>query len=709
MRAGPRLFALLLALLGVALPAAAQTPPAPVTLLADEVRSDAEGRLIAEGAVEIRFEGNRLLARAITYDPDTDRLSVTGPMRILADDGTVFMAESAELSRDLRDGLIRSARMVLDQRMQLAAGEAMRVEGRYTVLDKAVASSCRICAAGGAPLWRIRASRVIYDRQKQRLHFSNPRLEVAGTPVIWLPALSLPGPGVERARGFLVPRLSVTNNFGAGIEIPYFVPLGRSADLTFTPFIAEDESRTLNLRFRQATRRGQWSARGAVSDDNLTPGTRAYLFAEGSFALPRDFRLDFGLQAVSDRAYLSDYGISETDRLESPVTVSRYRRDEILSFNATHYRTLRTGESNETQPSKVVEGRWLRRGTFPVMGGIATGDVQMFGFTRDSDADIIGRDVARISGIGNWTRRWSMAAGLRFGAEAQLAVDQFFIGDDSGSQVAETRLTPALSGEMRWPLSRTLSGGAIETLEPVAQLVWSEVSEAGIPNEDSRVVEFDEGNLFALSRFAGSDEREEGLRANLGATWTHRATAGWTAALTAGRVLRFEDEGQFAAGTGLDDTASDWLVAAQLSPVPGFVLTNRGLIEDGLDVTTAELRADWVREDLDLSTSYLWQQNNPAAGLAVNTSQWIFDAGYEVVEGWTGRASWRYDFTSGEAIDAGLGIGYRNECVEVDFSVSRDFTESDTVRPSTDIGLSVTLTGFGSDSGGRRPARSCMR
>jgi len=174
-------------------------------------------------------------------------------------------------------------------------------------------------------------------------------------------------------------------------------------------------------------------------------------------------------------------------------------------------------------------------------------------------------------------------------------------------------------------------------------------------------------------------------------------------------VLRVEDEGQFAPGTGLDDTLSDWLVAAQVSPVPGFVLTNRGLIEDGLDVTTAELRADWLGEGVDLSTSYLWQKENPEAGLAVDTSQWIFDAGYEVARGWTGRASWRYDFTAGDAIDAGLGIGYRNECVEVDFSVSRDFTESDTVRPSTDIGLSVTLTGFGSDSGGRRPSGRCMR
>ena len=50
--------------------------------------------------------------------------------------------------------------------------------------------------------------------------------------------------------------------------------------------------------------------------------------------------------------------------------------------------------------------------------------------------------------------------------------------------------------------------GARHLMEPIVELAWAESSGDPTPNEDSTVVEFDEGNLFALSRFPGRDRRE---------------------------------------------------------------------------------------------------------------------------------------------------------------------------------------------------------
>ena len=47
--------------------------------------------------------------------------------------------------------------MVLDQQLQLAAAQIDRVDGRYTQLTRAAATSCQVCAAIAAPLWQIRA------------------------------------------------------------------------------------------------------------------------------------------------------------------------------------------------------------------------------------------------------------------------------------------------------------------------------------------------------------------------------------------------------------------------------------------------------------------------------------------------------------------------------------------------------------------------
>ncbi len=139
--------------------------------------------------------------------------------------------------------------------------------------------------------------------------------------------------------------------------MPYFIRLGDHADLTFAPYLSS-ATRTLEARYRQEVRNGTLSFEGAVSDDDIRPGkTRAYLFAEGVFALPRDFTLEFDLELSSDDSYLFDYGYSEQDRLDSGVVISRVRDDQTLRGAATSFRTLRASEATIVQelPNKLLE------------------------------------------------------------------------------------------------------------------------------------------------------------------------------------------------------------------------------------------------------------------------------------------------------------------------------------------------------------------
>ncbi len=77
-------------------------------------------------------------------------------------------------------------------------------------------------------------------------------------------------------------------------------------------------------------------------------------------------------------------------------------------------------------------------------------------------------------------------------------------------------MTAGCGCELRWPWVASGPRGVGHVIEPIAQFVISPTDTPDLPNEDSTLVEFDEGNLFALNRFAGSDARERGVRANLG-------------------------------------------------------------------------------------------------------------------------------------------------------------------------------------------------
>lgn len=697
----------------------APEPDGAATLLADHVELSGDRILTASGGVVVWFEGARLVAERVIYDGRAGTMTIEGPIHLTepgnagTPDEAVLVADSAQLDEGLRDGLLRGARLVLARELQLAAAEVQRTgNGRMTTLTHVVASSCQVCASDPTPLWEIRARRITHDAETRMLHFERPQFRAFGLPVGTLPAMSAPDPTVERMTGFLQPRFRTTSGLGFGVMLPYFITLGDSADLTVTPYVSASRTTTLGLRYRQAFTNGATEWTGAISRDDIEDGTRGYLFGAARFALPRGYRLGVQVQTASDRGYLLDYGVSDADRLWSGVTLDRIARDRMVTGRVGHYQTLREGERASTSPSLVADALWERR--YAAFGGEAGLQFSVHAHRRSSDDNILGRDIARGSARLDWQRNWLLPGGVVAAAQTRLDADVYRIGDDDRFDRTAARAIPAAAVELRWPLVAR-QGAATHLLEPVAQIAWSPrlEDEDVVPNEDSRLIEFDEGNLYMLDRLPGRDSVEGGLRANLGLRWTRIDPTGWSLGVTAGRVLRDRPDPAFARGGGvLAGKRSDWLLAATYSDAGGLAIANRALFDDDFDINRNELRLGWLRPGFQLSAGYLWIDSQTIEGLSADVSELSATTGWQLAPGWWASAETRYDFAADRAQRADLGLTYRNECVSVDLSVSRRFTASDSLRPDTDLGLSVRLGGFG-----RRPdelpgtvaRRACVR
>ncbi|MDU8910503.1 LPS-assembly protein LptD [Aestuariicoccus sp. MJ-SS9] len=706
---------LILALLLLASPLRAQSSDAAL-LVADAVFVEAEDRLIAQGNVEALFEGNRLTATRIVYDRAADALIIEGPLRITDPDGNVFLAEAATLDPRLRDGLLTGARLVLDQQLQLAAVEARRAEGRYTQLSRVAVTSCQVCGADETPLWQIRANRVVHDEEARQIYFEGAQLRILDVPVAYLPYLRLPDPTLRRARGFLIPSLRSSTLLGFGIKTPYFIPIGDHQDITLTPYLSP-VTRTLEARYRRAFTYGDLQIETAITRDTLAQDQpRGYLFAEGAFDLPRDFKLTFDIEATSDEAYLSDYDYSSKDRLDSELSVTRVRRDDFVQASLIHYESLRDGENNATQPTIIADLRYERR-FFPrrIGGELRFGAVAHAHHrysTRafdgpDDDLLVDGLDLSRLNADLSWRNRWTLAGGLRAGARAHLWIDRFEIRQDVTSPGEVTQATPAAAVELRWPFARTGPGGGRTLLEPVVQLGWTGGDRQRNPNDESTVVEFDEGNLLSLSRYPAADRRERGGQMAVGLRWLHDRPGAWRAGMTLGRVWRDRDEDGFSLSSGLQGDTSDWLIAGRLATAGGLSFSARGLLDSDFEFSNAEARAGWSTPRMDLGASYVLLVGDLAEGRNETLSEWSFDGRYRMARNWTAAADWRYDLADGRFARAGLGLEYRNECVEVNFSVSRRFVSSTNLEPTTDVGLTVALKGFSTGGSAREYRRTC--
>ncbi|HAW48690.1 MAG TPA: LPS-assembly protein LptD [Roseovarius sp.] len=727
MRALRLILALVGALLTGAEPFAAQDlPPDPAMLVADDVMLGTDNRLIARGNVEAFHDGRRLTAREIVYDRATDRLEITGPLSLTEDEGeTVVVADSASLDRDLVNGILRGARMVMQDQLQLAAHRMRRTDARVTELYKASVTSCRICETGRPPLWQIRARRMIHDSEKRRLYFYDAQLRVLDTPVLYLPRLRMPDGSVDRATGFLTPEFVNSTLLGSGVRVPYFIVLDDHRDLTVAPFWATD-SRRIELRYRQAFRNGDIEINTALSDDDFNPrSTRGYLFATGRFGLPRDFFLRFDLELASDDTFLLDHGFSTKNRLRSGVSIERARRDEYTRLALDHFQSLRVNESDSTLPSIVADGEYTRR-IFPSrLGGelsltalahshYRTSSLRIDGPDFDIFAD--GHDVTRFTTEANWQRQWALSSGVLATVETGLALDHFEIaqiGVTARSQATE--ITPSAAVRLRWPLMKTTRGGVVHVIEPVAQLAWSGGSNPDIPFEESTAVEFDEGNLFNISRFPSSGRRERGVSGAVGLSYARVSPEGWEGRLALGHVIRderlLEPTGapSFTRSSGLRDRRSDLLVAAQYRNQSGLVVTGRSLFDDVFDTTKAEARVSWQNARTDLGATYTWLPSDPAEQRPSTVSEWSFDGHHRFADNWTASAEWRYDAATDRSIQAGAGITYTNECVDITLSVSRRFTSSTILEPETNIGFIVGLRGFSAASRDKSFTRTCRK
>ncbi len=695
---------LMLALSLVLMPAFAL---AQVALVADRVFVRNDKTLVAEGNVEIFQDGTRLRASRITYNEQRNTLKVEGPLSLDDGSGSILVAEQASLDEGLRRGILTSARIVLDQQLQIAANEVALVDDRYRTLTKVVASTCKVCATSQTPLWEIRAERVIHDTDEQQLYFKGAQFRVVGVPLAYLPHLRIPGPEVKRQSGFLIPTLKSSSKPGFGVEVPYFQTLGDNADVKWTPLLTTD-TRTLGARYRQGFSTGHVQLDGAITDDDLMPGDlRGYLFAKGAFALPADFNLRFDLKSTSDDDYLDDYGFFSGDRLTSVIEADRVDRYSFTRAGVTHFNSLDVSGTDEDElPETLFELSHDKR--IAVAGGEARLSFNYYDLNRPSMADMVGRDTARLGVSASWRGDQQLANGMVLGAEAGVTLDAYSIEQDSSfTNDSPTRVIPYGLVELRWPHTRMDSRGGYQTFEPVMQLVWSDVDGDPVPDETSVMVDFDEGNLFASNRFSGFDMVESGLRANLGATWTRYDEDGWSSALSVGKILRFEDEDQFAEETGLSGDQSDWLVAAAFNMGKKVSFANRAIFDNGFDFTSNEARVDLRSDRAMFSGAYLWMEGEPAEDRPDDMHEVLVDASYRLSRHWTGSVDGRYDFMGERVAELGVGLEYRNECVRVGFSVSNSYDDAASTDVDTSYGVELQLLGIGGGTSDKSYARQC--
>ena len=670
----------------------------PTNLTANNIVHDSvTGNIEASGDVII-IQGNLTLkTHKVIYNAALDSIIVIGSIEIYdAIKNEVTYATYGELSADLKDGLLDSARIIQKKKLQITAAKIKREGGRYTIMNKAVSSYCKICKESSTPLWEIRSRKVIADSVKEKIIYEDAVFRLMGIPVLYTPYVSIPSSNVKRASGFLKPTYVFDDKNGLKVFTPYFLTLGNHADVRLTPWINSEGIKTVEARFRQKLHFSDVTLNHASSVDKNSKYRWFFFLDQNISKMPYDFSANLQLKKVSDATYRSEYGFGTEDRLRNSFSTYRTKKKQHIEANFIHYETLRTTESNSTMPNSIIDAEINQRLIPNHIGGIL--DIKLdtrsnYRKESDNNSDGSSRDVVRMSGLATWQKDWIISNGIVAGIASQVRSSSYRVYQDPSSKSTQD-ITPYGALELKWPVINKKKGSS-HLIEPIAQVVITSNNENSVPNEDSLLPEFDETNLFGFGRFPGVDTYEEGQRLNLALNYTYDRLGKFKAGFKFGKVLRTKDNQQFSSSTGLDGKSSDWLTSSQLNVGDNFGLINRALLQDDLSILRNEMHLDWSYKSLSTASKYIWHQSDATLGQNKSISQLYLDAGYNFDTDWNISTSINYDFTENETtLSNGLDLVFYNDCTKASLSYTRK--EISQTEKLNEIAFWLEFGGFGS-------------
>jgi LPS-assembly protein len=719
------------------------SPNARLLLVSDELIYDNDNqKIIAEGGVQIDYDGNKLVSKKVVYDQQTGRLMAVGNVEIVEKDGNRIYAENIDITDDFKDGFVNALRVETIDNTRFAAESAERTGGNITTFSQGVYTACEPCRdrPEKAPIWQIKSRKIIWNGEKKTVRFEGARFELFGAPIATLPSFEIADPTVKRKTGFLIPGIEFKSDLGVGLRVPFYVALAPSYDLLLSTTAYSKQGFLAEAEFRQRLENGIYTLKMAgihqLHPNEFDAGSvdranknRGMIATTGQFQINPRWTFGWNVMAQSDKNFSRTYGIDGFS--------DYYRKNEIYLTGLTgrNYLDLHAYKFNvqqdtiasladEQQPwAGVADYSWTAPN--PVLGGELNLDVNARVIGRDTldNVTLAGPSFGNISGAKGtsgrftseleWKRTFIAPGGLAITPIMALRGDADLIDTASlvRSQVFRGMATAGL--DVRWPILFSTTS-ATHILEPIAQ-VFARNNErfAGqLPNEEAQSLVFDATNLFERDKFSGWDRIEGGTRANLGLRYSGTFASGWSAHALIGQSYHLSGRNSFAsadlvdvgAHSGLETDTSDVVAMAGISNTQGVALALRGRFDEKtFEMRRSEAEIAYSGNPFAGSLRYAFIQKQPGYGFINDRHEVSANASVKFNDNWRAFGSTTYDLKNKYFASNAFGFGYDDSCTSysMTYSQTRSFDAATNVisRPIRSIGFNLsfrTLGDFGS-------------
>lgn len=692
---------------------------------ADEVDyNDKENLVTAKGSVFLKRGEKTLRADSVTWNRATGDITATGNIRAVDADGNELFTEKMSVDQDMAVGMTTNMLLLLREGGRLAANEGHKQQDGTYLLDRVSYTGCDVVNTKGCattPSWRINARRVIYDPKAKLVKFKSARLVVFGLALPPIPTALVATDG-RAISGPLIPDLRLTASNGAEFSEAEYLRLSNNQDLTLRGYVFTKVDPMLQANYRALTSTGAFQITGyvtrspAIAASGVGPSQdqlRGYIDANGKFQLSPEWSVTFSGRLASDRTFLQRYYINGDDLLRSTINVEHIDKNSYFSLAGWAFQTLRTDESQGTVPLALPVLDYRRRIVDPLVGGTIQIEANTLAITRSA-----GEDMQRAFVSAQWDVRRTTPWGQQLTFTALTRADAYHSTDNSltttpiyqGLPGWQTRGVVLGAVDMTWPLVGAVGSRGTQVITPHLQVVAApSTPNLSIPNEDSRAIELEDDNLFALNRFPGYDRIEDGTRFTYGLDW-HMDVPRWTINANIGQSYRLSSKPTLLPdGTGLSGRLSDIVGRTEIRYRDLFKITHRYRLDHdtlgfrrneidaavGSDKTYVEVGYVKLNRHFDPTIEDLQDSTELRGAVRVAFARYlsIFGSGIldiddkSVVNGVT--------LDKYQPLRTRVGISYNSDCLELDLTWRKDYVTIGDVSKGSSFELHFSLKNLG--------------
>ncbi|OLP43134.1 LPS-assembly protein LptD [Rhizobium oryziradicis] len=725
----------------------ALTPKVPddakLMLAANELvyNKDAQ-KVTAVGGVQINYAGYQMVARRIEYDQKSGRLMAYDNIELIEPGGNRIYADKLDVTDDFGSGFVDSLRIETPDNTRMAAVSGQRVNGDEMILNKGIYTACLPCAEKGrAPIWQIKAERVIQNGKTHTIRLEKARFQLFGHSIATIPAMTVPDNTVKRKSGFLFPQFSTTQNLGVGVIAPYYWAISPQTDATIRLGGYSNQGVLLDTEVRHQFEDGLATLRFATIDQMnkqaFNAGTsdskkdfRGMVGSTGAFTINPRWTFGWNVMAQSDNNFSRTYNLQGFNESTHTNQVYLSGRGNRNSFDMrAYYFDVQDADNNNVaerkQPVVTPTIDYSYYAPEPFMGGELSAVVNFTALTRynndffnvTSTSPIkyqgLKGNMSRLTAEVEWKRTFDTSEGLLLTPILAARGDVFgnnmnnpvgYTGNyDDTAGIARSMVTAGLEVRYPWLLTTPNSNSV---LEPIAQIfVRPDEQDAGrLPNEDAQSFVFNATNLFSRDKFSGFDRVEGGTRANIGLRYTGSLDSGYTLRSIFGQSYQLAGQNSFASSdlvyagneSGLENTVSDYVGMVGVDTPFGLsTAINARIDRSSLELKRTDTSVGYQNDRLQTNFVYSQIAAQPNYGYNYERQEIQNTTQIKVDDYWSVFGASYWDLKKDRLDRYGVGFSYTDECTVFSIVYKRKSTDTSTAANDWSIGARLTFRTLG--------------